>query len=455
MGRQAVTSLFVCLFFCCLTAHHEKSQLHVKVSTAGRTGNQRINKFLTASKNEQAQLPQQSPITDSSASARQPENDIADSSDVTTPCAAAAAAAAVAHPVTSSTRSVTVRTVDTLVSNDAVGKSEILWAIKLVMSHHSFRSSIDLGQTFQVMFPDSQIAAKFSMSKTKAAYTITHGLAPYFKETLDQDIIKCPAYVACFDEALNKISQRGQMDIVIQYWGEDANQVASRYFNSVFLGHATAHDLDMKFREGLSGMAINKLIQVSMDGLSVNWKFFEALRVGVDAADPQLLELGSCGLHVIHGAFQTGHKAAGWSVNEMLRSMYGLFKDSPARRADYISQTGNSMFPKKFCQVRWLANVDVATRAIEVFPHVKKYVETVKKLPGSITCKNVVNACEDPLSLAKLAFFSSVAAMFEPFLRKYQTAQPMIVFLYDDTDLQINRFLKKHVSTHLSLLKLI
>ena len=212
------------------------------------------------------------------------------------------------------------------------------------------------------------------MSKTKAAYTITHGLAPYFKENLDQDIQKCSGYVACFDEALNKISQRGQMDIVIRYWSEDANQVATRYFYSVFLEHATAHDLQVKFTEGLSGLSLTKLVQVSMDGPNVNWKFFEAMQDSVDAADPQLLELGSCGLHVIHGAFQIGHKAAGWSVNEMLRSMYGLFKDSPARRADYISQTGKKVFPKKFCQVRWLANVDVATRAIEVFPlpHVKK-----------------------------------------------------------------------------------
>lgn len=68
-----------------------------------------------------------------------------------------------------------------------------------------------------------------------------------------------------------------------------------------------------------------------MDGLSVNWKFLESMQESIDAAEPQLLELGSCGLHVIHEAFQFGHKSAGWTVNEMLRSMYGLFKDSQAR----------------------------------------------------------------------------------------------------------------------------
>jgi len=87
------------------------------------------------------------------------------------------------------------------------------------------------------------------MSETKTIYTITHGLASNFKENLDNDIEKCPAYIACYDEALNKISQRGQMDIVIHYWSDDTNQVATRYFNSV-AGFATAHDLEVKFKKG-------------------------------------------------------------------------------------------------------------------------------------------------------------------------------------------------------------
>ena len=127
--------------------------------------------------------------------------------------------------------------------------------------------------------------------------------------------------------------------------------MSTRYFNSVFLGHGTARDLEVKFREGLSGLVLAKLIQVSIYGPSVNWKFLETLQTSLhpDDTDPQLLDLGSCGLHVIHGAFQTGHKAADWAINDMLRGLYGLFKDSPARRADYMELTGNKVFPKKFC----------------------------------------------------------------------------------------------------------
>ena len=95
------------------------------------------------------------------------------------------------------------------------------------------------------------------------------------------------------------------MDIVIRFWCEETNQLSTHYFNSVFLGHATARDLELKFREGLSGLVLAKLTQVSMDGPSVNWKFLLTLQTSLhpDAMDPQLLDLGSCGLHVIRGVF--------------------------------------------------------------------------------------------------------------------------------------------------------
>jgi len=146
----------------------------------------------------------------------------------------------------------------------------------------------------------------------------------------------------------------------------------------------------------------------------------------------ELINMDSCGLHAVHGAFQTGHRASGWNVNSGLRAMYGLFKDSPARRADYIAITGSKKFPKKFCQVRWVENVDVAQRAVELLPQVQKYLKECKKLPDTLTCSNVKALCADKLAVAKISFFTSVGSMCEPFLRRYQTAAPMAPFLYDD-----------------------
>lgn len=113
-----------------------------------------------------------------------------------------------------------------------------------------------------------------------------------------------------------------------------------------------------------------------MDGPAVNWKFLRLLREEQNCDN--IIDIGSCGLHIIHGALQSGHKSAGWNVNEFLRGIYYLFIDSPAHRADFTFLTECSVFPYKFCQVRWVENAKVCERALFLFEKIKKYVENKK-----------------------------------------------------------------------------
>jgi hypothetical protein len=278
------------------------------------------------------------------------------------------------------------------VKADDVTKAEMLWAIKCIMSHFSFNSSNDLKDIFQLMFPDSSIVKKMSIGRTKLAYTITYGLAPYFHSQLLHKITKCQKIVVCFDEAFNRVSQHGQLDIIFRYWNDDTNTVSSSYFGSAFMGFASAKHVLESFKEAMAEVPLNKIMQISMDGPAVNWKFIDLLNAD-EQFTAQLLDLGSCGLHTVNGAFQTGHKVSGWQVNGYLRDIYNLFKDSPARRAAYTEITGNNVFPKKFCQIRWVENVSCGERALEVLPHIKKYAENKPNLPTSITSTTVKEKC--------------------------------------------------------------
>ena len=64
-----------------------------------------------------------------------------------------------------------------------------------------------------------------------------------------------------------------------------------------------------------------------------------------------MLNIGSCGLHQLHNAvrqFRAGSDASDWAVDEFLSSIYWLFKGTPARREDFVAETGSSIFPLKF-----------------------------------------------------------------------------------------------------------
>ena len=76
---------------------------------------------------------------------------------------------------------------------------------------------------------------------------------------------------------MNSVTQNCEMDLVIRYWDNVQKRVQVRFWDSMCFGHGTHLDLLKHFSEGLEGLDMSKLTQISMDGLSVNWQFYEAV----------------------------------------------------------------------------------------------------------------------------------------------------------------------------------
>ena len=125
------------------------------------------------------------------------------------------------------------------------------------------------------MFTDSPTASKFSCGRTKMAYITVFGLAPHFKQILENKLKEVPYYSISFDEIYNTITKNEQMDFSVRFWDEEKLQIVDRYLGSQFLGHARASDLLNNFNEGISNLDNKKMIQISMDGPNVNLKFYE------------------------------------------------------------------------------------------------------------------------------------------------------------------------------------
>lgn len=94
--------------------------------------------------------------------------------------------------------------------------------------------------------------------------------------------------------------------------------------------------------------------------------------------DGKLLDIGSCGLHRLHCAFIAAMCAVPWDIVSYLRAIYNIFKDVSTRRALYTQYSESNIFPLKFCSIRQLENSEVAQRAIDITPHIKKFVEGMR-----------------------------------------------------------------------------
>ena len=83
----------------------------------------------------------------------------------------------------------------------------IRWSIKTVLSHFLYWSNVSIKPLFGAVFPDSEVAKQYTMSKYKVSYFVLFGIASVFKEEFIKTVNKSPFYLIGFDESLNHVLQ--------------------------------------------------------------------------------------------------------------------------------------------------------------------------------------------------------------------------------------------------------
>ena len=121
------------------------------------------------------------------------------------------------------------------------------------------------------------------------------------------------------------------MDLLFRRW-DVSDKVKVRYWTSAFLGHSAASDLLTYFNKNLAGFDSSKMFQVSMDGPSTSWKFLDDLNKHRKGSEmPQLINIGSWSLRVIHGAFKTALESTTWNIKEKLKGCWQILHESLSR----------------------------------------------------------------------------------------------------------------------------
>ena len=59
---------------------------------------------------------------------------------------------------------------------------------------------------------------------------------------------------------------------------------------------------------------------------------------------PKTIHIGSCNQNILPGAFQTAIQSSGWNIDKVLKSMYWILHDSPARM-EICCREGGDFFP--------------------------------------------------------------------------------------------------------------
>ena len=123
------------------------------------------------------------------------------------------------------------------------------------------------------------------------------------------------------------------------------------------------------------------MLALYMAGPNTNWSIMENIKAHrYKNKLHQILDIGSCGLHVVHGALQTGGKGAGWELDRFLKALWKLCNDSPAKQNLYINLNRSDKFPLTFSHTRWVKDESVGCQAIEVWQFVVNVVNHYQSL---------------------------------------------------------------------------
>ena len=120
---------------------------------------------------------------------------------------------------------------------------------------------------------------------------------------------------------------------------------------------------------------MKKMVQVSMDGPNINWKLYDSIVEERNQNNdyPTLIDIRSCSLHVVHGAFRSGVQKTKWLIDGVIKAIHNLFDESPAK--DKITKI---LLDLQFFRCLSMDTDELKTRklqtALDTWPNIAKHV---------------------------------------------------------------------------------
>ena len=325
--------------------------------------------------------------------------------------------------------------------------AQIYWMAKTASCNFSFSSNDHIAGTFQKMFPDSKIAAKFSLSRTSSSYMISEGMAPYFRKSIVQDLLNSDLpFSMHFDETTTSQVKK-QMDLTLRYWSPTHNKVWVTFYTSLFFGHAEGDKVASKMFDQLimDSIPVNRLITLARDGPNVNKTIMRKMQDLIKEEHPEFggfVNLGSCVLHIVHNAFGKGLEKYGKDIDQFCLDLHSLFKYSAARREDYtelqLSLDVEMHTFQQHTEVRWLSIGPAIRRILEQWDAICQFMKHLakdeKKAPKSINYRRasaMLTGIEKDHTKVTLEFLNNTVPIFESFLTLFQKSGPTVHIVYD------------------------
>ena len=209
------------------------------------------------------------------------------------------------------------------------------------------------------------------------------------------------------------------MDVDLRYFNLESCLVETSYFDSAFIKRSNSHKFYDKLLESLSTLDLRKLLQELMDRPDKNWdvlKLHSSYREQSEFS--KLTNIGSCGLHVLHGTPRTGLMETDWKINKVLHAMW---------------EPGCDTFTLNFWKTRWVEDEPVAAWRIQIWENIVQVVKCWLSLSKSKRPRNsksfdtLLKYHTDKLMISKLHFLNISRQSWDHFYSDLKPTSLLVV----------------------------
>ncbi|XP_070379490.1 uncharacterized protein [Dermacentor albipictus] len=333
--------------------------------------------------------------------------------------------------------------------NDQVTHAETLFVLGMTLKGIPYSWADTATDLYPKMFPDSEIAKKFSCKRSKTSYIVSDGLGSYFKKLVVDELNKADVfYSIAIDETPIPEQRCQQLDVVVRYFSDKAQQVVVEHLQSYRLGSATAEILAGEIQKAMMDLPQKNFICFFTDGPNV----MKSLKKKMQEAYPNIIDLGECCLHKVHNSFARGLNAFGSDIEGVVIDVYYFFKNSAVQSAAMKAEQVTLGLPEtvflRHVSSRWLTLGPAVDRLIEQYPAVKKVLlsDTSRRTGGQLR-ERLRKVFSDKTFYAKLLFIRNVSEIFVSFLSLLQGSEPLVHRLYEEMVFLVQKLLGRFMKT--------
>lgn len=266
--------------------------------------------------------------------------------------------------------------------DEKVANAEVLFAGYFAEHHVPFAHADHLFEVCQKAFPDSNIAQKVSMKKTKVSYLIQDGIAYHAKQDIST-ICQNQMFSVLIDESTD-ISVTQILAIVVRFFDLQKLDVVDVLFDTVSVENGTAEGLydALKSRLKEKNVPLGNIVGFGSDNCSTMMGVKSGFQTLIKSDIPSIFVMG-CVCHSFALCSSHAVKVLPSFLEAFLKDLTSYFARSSKRLNDFklIQDASNSPQHKipKLSQTRWLSRENVISIILEQWDALTLYFQSETK----------------------------------------------------------------------------